>query len=218
MSPLRGLRVLAAALLCVSAEKDAESRPGSIRELRAALAEQAGEGRSYLGRLVGEQTVLSVQKAFAQVLAAVAGGLSAGLNVLSHNVSHLLQAAGFQAALPISEVTPDGVVFVAQWVLVAFIGYWLLSFVLRLVASTLRRALWLLKVAVALVCFGLILSDHSVGTDTMAARLAMLVCVCVLLGVGTPKSADAADQTARLEKQVKMLEMRLSEMEKRRRT
>ncbi|XP_037327698.1 voltage-gated monoatomic cation channel TMEM109 [Pungitius pungitius] len=215
---LGGLCVLAALLLCVSAEKDSESRYGSIREFRATLAELAGEGRTYLGRLAGEQTVLSVQKAFSQVLAAVAGGLSAGLNVLSQNVSHFLQAAGFHASLPISEVTPDGVVFVAQWVLAAFIGYWLISLVFRLVASTLRRALWLLKVGVALVCFGLILSDHSVGSDTMAARLAALVCVCVLLGVGATKSSDAADQTARLEEQVKMLETRLRELEKRRRT
>ncbi|KAL6109999.1 uncharacterized protein ACO6RY_19172 [Pungitius sinensis] len=90
-----GLCVLATLLLSVSGENDSESRYGSIRELRAALAELAEEGRTYLGKLAGEQTVLSVQKAFSQVLAAVAGGLSAGLNVLSQNVSHLLQAAGF---------------------------------------------------------------------------------------------------------------------------
>lgn len=56
------LCVLSALLLCVSAEKVFESRPGIIQELRATLADLAGEGRSYLGRLAGEQTVLSVQK------------------------------------------------------------------------------------------------------------------------------------------------------------
>ncbi|XP_040042010.2 voltage-gated monoatomic cation channel TMEM109 [Gasterosteus aculeatus] len=213
---LGGLCVLlAAALLSVSAEKDSESRYGSVRE---AVAELAGEGRTYLGRLAGEQTVRSVHKAFSQVLAAVAGGLSAGLNVLCLNASRLLQAAGVHATLPISEATPDGVVFVAQWLLVTFIGYWLISLVFRCVASALRRALWLLKVGVAVVCFAFILSDRSAGSDAMAVRLAVLVCVCVLLGVGTLGSPDVAGQTARLEKQVKVLETRLREMERRRRT
>lgn len=59
---LGGLCVLSALLLCVSAEKVVESRTGMIQELRATVADLAGEGRSYLGRLAGEQTVLSVQK------------------------------------------------------------------------------------------------------------------------------------------------------------
>ncbi|CAG5945521.1 unnamed protein product [Menidia menidia] len=88
------------------------------------------------------------------------------------------------AGLPVIKVTPEGLIFVGQWVLVALACYWLLSLALRLVASTLRRAVWLLKLGGALACFGLILSDHRVGTETMAARLAVLVCVCVLLGVG----------------------------------
>ncbi|XP_054461021.1 transmembrane protein 109 [Anoplopoma fimbria] len=211
------LCVLGGLLLSVSGEEVLESRPGVMRELRAALAELAGEGRTYLGRLAGEQTVLSVQKAFSQVLSAVAGSLSAGLNVLLQYVSHLLQAAGFQVGFPLSPVTPEGLVFVVQWVLVALIGYWLISLVFRLVASTLRRALWLLKVAVALLCFGLILNDRSVGSDTIAVRLAVLVSVCVLLGVGTLRSSSAADTTAHLEEQVKLLETRLREMERRRR-
>ncbi|XP_068583112.1 voltage-gated monoatomic cation channel TMEM109 [Cebidichthys violaceus] len=215
---LGGLCVLSALLLSVSGEKVFESRSGTIQELRAALAELAGEGRTYLGRLAGEQTVLSVQKAFSQVLGAVAGSLSAGLNVLLQYVSHFLQAAGFQGGFPISKVTPEGLIFVAQWVLAALIGYWLISLLFRLVASTLRRALWLLKVGLALVGFGLILSDRSVGNDTMAIRLAVLVCVCVLLGVGTLRGSNAADKTAHLEEQVEMLERRLREMERRRRT
>ncbi|XP_037619412.1 transmembrane protein 109 isoform X2 [Sebastes umbrosus] len=189
-----------------------------LQDLRTALSELAGEGRSYLGRMAGEQTLLSVQKAFSQVLGVVAGSVSVGLNVLLQYVSHFLQAAGIQGGFPISKVTPEGLIFVAQWVLVALIGYWLISFVFRLVASTLKRALWLLKLGVALVCFGFILSDHSVGTDTMVIRLAVLVCVCVLLGVGTGRGSNPADQTAHLEEQVKVLERRLREMERWRRT
>ncbi|XP_034398513.1 transmembrane protein 109 [Cyclopterus lumpus] len=214
---LRGLCVLSALLLSVSGENVSEGRSGMLQELRETLAELAGEGRTYLGRLAGEQTVLSVQKAFSQVLGAVAGSVSAGLNVLLQYVSHFLQAAGFQAGFPISQVTPEGLVFVAQWVVAALVGYWLISFVFGLVASALRRALWLLKVGVALACFGLILSDRSVGTDTVAVRLAALVCACVLLGVGSPRSSGASDKTAHLEEQVKTLETRLREMERRRR-
>lgn len=57
-----GLCVLGTLLLCVSGEKVLESRSGLINELQAALADLAGEGRTYLGRLAGDQTLLSVQK------------------------------------------------------------------------------------------------------------------------------------------------------------
>ncbi|KAF0037963.1 hypothetical protein F2P81_010837 [Scophthalmus maximus] len=208
------LCALGAVFLLVSGEEVSESRSGMIQELRSALADLAGEGKTYLGRLAGEQTVLSVQKAFSQVLGVVAEGLASGLNVLLQHVSHLLQAAGVQVVFPINRVTPEGLLFLAQWVLVALIGYWLVSFAFCLVASTLRRAVWLLKVGVALACFGFILRDHSVGTETLAVRLAVLVCACVLLGVGTSKGPDAADKTAHLEEQVRILERRLREMEK----
>ena len=119
------------------------------------------------------------------------------------------------AGFPINKVTPEGLIFVAQWVLVAVIGYWLLSFAFRLVALTLRRTLWLLKVSMALMCFALILSDRSVDTETTAIRMAVLVCVCVLLGIGTSRGFAVADKTAHLEEQVKILERRLRQMERR---
>ncbi|XP_069544495.1 uncharacterized protein [Brachyistius frenatus] len=209
-----GLCVLAVLLLSVSGENVLESRSGTIQELRTALADLAGEGRTYLGRLAGEQTVLSVQKAFSQVLSVVAGGVAGGLNILLQYSSHFLQAAGVHVSPPGSRVTPEGLVFVAQWLLAALVGYRLISLTFHLVASALRRALWLLKVGVALSCFGLILSDHRAGTETTAGRLAVLVCVCVVLGVGTSRGPDAADKTSRLEEQVKILERRLREMER----
>lgn len=122
------------------------------------------------------------------------------------------------AGVTINKVTPEGLIFVTQWVIVALIGYWLLSLAFQLVASTLRRALWLLKVSVALACFGLILSDRSMDTETMAIRLAILVLVCVLFGVGTSRGSNVADKTTHLEEQVRILERRLREMERWRRT
>lgn len=126
----------------------------------------------------------------------------------------LVSAAG----VPIKKVTPEGLIFVTQWVIVVLIGYWLLSLAFQLVTSTLRRALWLLKVGVAMACFGFILSDRSVDTETMAIRLAVLVLVCVLLGVGTSSGSSVADRSAHLEEQVRTLERRLREMERWRRT
>lgn len=209
-----GLCVFWVLIIPVAADKVFESRSGVIQELRTSLADLAGKGRTYLGRLVGEQTVLSVQKAFSQVLGVVAESLSEGLNVLLQYTSNFLQAAGIQVGRPINKVTPEGLIFVAQWVLVALIAYWLISLGFQLVASTLRRAMWLLKVGIALTCFVLILSDHRVGPETMAMRLAVLVCICVVLGVGTSSGSNPAEKTARLEEQVKILERRLREMER----
>lgn len=58
----RGLWVLIAALLCVSAEEGSDGRSGLILELQAAVSDLVEDGLGYLGNLAGEQTVLSVFK------------------------------------------------------------------------------------------------------------------------------------------------------------
>ncbi|TWW59403.1 hypothetical protein D4764_06G0009330 [Takifugu flavidus] len=213
----RGLWVLIAALICVSAERGPESRSGLILELQAALNELVEDGKGYLGKLAGKQTVLSVSKAFSLVLASVAENVAAGLNVLLQYVSHFLQTAGIQVDIPIHEVTPEGLVFVTQWVLTALIGYWMLSLAFHLVTKTLRQAFWLLKVSAALACFVYILSDRSVATETIAIRMGVLVLVCFLLGVGPSGGTNVTDKTSQLEEQVMILENRLREMERWRR-
>ncbi|XP_028299096.1 voltage-gated monoatomic cation channel TMEM109 [Gouania willdenowi] len=207
--------ITAGLLLSVRAEKGSEDRDGFFQQLWSSVELLGRQGRTYLDRLAGEQTVLSVQKAFSQVLSGVAKSLAIGLNVLLQYTSQLLKAAGLHVRVPASRVTAEGVIFVAQWVLVVVIGYWLLSHMLRLVASTLRCVLWLVKVGLALACFVFILSDYRVGTETMALRLAALVFVCVLFGVSFGGGApNTADKTARLEEQVKLLEKRLRDMER----
>ncbi|KAJ0051065.1 hypothetical protein NL108_012299 [Boleophthalmus pectinirostris] len=205
-------------LLCVSGETHTSSPSGSglIQDLRAALGDLAGVGRTYLGGLFGEQTVLSVQKAFSNVFKVVAENVASGLNVILQYISHLFETAGINVKIP-AHVTPSGVVFVVQWILVAILTYWIISLTFQLVASTLKRALWLFKISVALFFFVLILRDYSVGTETMAIRLTVLVLVCVLLGVGSSGGSSAADKTADLEEQVRILERRLREMERWRR-
>lgn len=57
------LGVCAAAVpVCLAVDGDSLSRSGLIQQLAERLAELAEEGRGYLGRLAGEQTVLSVHK------------------------------------------------------------------------------------------------------------------------------------------------------------
>lgn len=125
--------------------------------------------------------------------------------------SCLISIVGF----PIEDVTPQGVIFVTQWVLVALLTYWILSLVFRVVTYTLRQALWLLKLCAALACFGFILSDRNVPAETMAFRIGGLVLVCVMLGVGPSRDTNLSDKTSQLEKQVRILERRLREMERR---
>ena len=164
--------------------------------------------------------------------------MAAGLNVILQYVSQLFKTAGIQGiyisihpsihlitndlshflisavGIPIQEVTPQGLIFFTQWVLVALIAYWILSLAFRLVTSTLRQALWLLKVFAALASFGYILSDRGVATETMAIRIGVLVLVCLLLGVGTSRGTNVSEKTSELENQVRILESRLREMER----
>ncbi|XP_041640418.1 transmembrane protein 109 [Cheilinus undulatus] len=218
LKDVSGLCMLLCGLLSsVCGQKVSES-PGKVQELRSVLTELTEEVRAFLGSMIGEQTVNSVNKAFSQVVAVVAGGLASGLNILQKNLSHLLEAAGLTVNLPVQSVTTEGVIFVGQWLILALIGYWLLSLALQLVASTLRQALWLLKLGLALGCFGLILSDSSATSETTAVRLAVLVFVCVLLGVGRGQGSVVEDKTAHLEEQVRILERKLREMERWRRT
>lgn len=224
MQPLSFGRTLVLCGLCstlllgvVAGETHSTARSsGVIQDLRAALDNLAGEGRTYLGRLAGEQTMLSVQKAFAKVFRVVAENVASGLNVVLQYISYLLETSGVKVTLP-TRVTPSGVIFVIQWIIIALLTYWIISLTFQLVVSTLRRALWLLKITIALFFFILILRDYSVGTETMAIRLTVLVLVCVLLGVGSGGGGGqsfAADKTQHLEEQVRILEQRLREMEK----
>ncbi|ROI47870.1 L-asparaginase [Anabarilius grahami] len=132
------------------------------------------------------------------------------LNTVIQYVAEILESAGIDAKLPFQKVTPEGVIFVTQWALLAVMAYWILSFILRLVVGAVRQALWLLKITFAVGMFGLILSDTGASAETTAMRLAGLACVCVLLGIG----ATSAKQDEHLENKIKMLERRLREMEK----
>ncbi|XP_071244009.1 voltage-gated monoatomic cation channel TMEM109-like isoform X2 [Salvelinus alpinus] len=189
-------------------EKSFNYSPGMMQVLRETLADLSEEAHGYLVHLVGARSVETAQK----VVKYLAEAAASGANVVMKYLTQFLMAAGVDVEMPVNSITPDAVVYIGQWLLLALIGYWLLSLAFRLVASTLRRVLWLLKLGVVLGLFCLILSDRSAGTETTALRLAGLVSVCVLLGIG--HSGTGGDKTY-LEDQVRVLERRVREMERR---
>ncbi|XP_037624552.1 uncharacterized protein LOC119487596 [Sebastes umbrosus] len=152
--------------------------------------------------LAFKQTVF---QAFFWVLDVVAGNVAGALNVLLQYVTHFLQAIGIQVGLPVNPVTPEGVIIVAQWVFLLLICYGVITLAFLLVTFFLRCLWWLLKVGVALACFGLILNDHSVDTKTMVFRLLSLGCICLLLSTRPCKAA----KIVHLDEQVKILEKRV---------
>ncbi|CAL8334102.1 unnamed protein product [Lota lota] len=194
-------------LASVAAESRFEKTSGSPYGMAGDLAEQVG---TYLRQLAQEKAVVSAQK-----VAAVAGeALAAGLNVCSRSLAQLLAAAGVDDVIPTSQVSAEGVVFVGQWLLLSLIGYWVIWLLVRTLASSLRFGVRLLKVGGALAAFGLILSDRSAAMETTTIRLAVLLLLCVLLGVGPRGGGARDDKSIQLEKQVKTLERRVREMER----
>lgn len=107
--------------------------------------------------------------------------------------------------------TPEGVTAIAQWGLVALIGYWVLTIILRLLICVVRRVFWLVKTVFALWLFGLIVTDKTATADTTAVQLGGLVLGCVLLTLLTTDS----EKTSSVDHRLSCLEGRLKAVEKR---
>lgn len=114
-------------------------------------------------------------------------------------------------ALTLPRFTPEGVAAIAQWGLVALIGYWVLTIVLRLLICVVRRVFWVVKTVLALWLFGLIATDKDATADTTAVRLAGLVLGCVVLTLLT----SGSEKTCAVEHRLSCLESRLKAAEKR---
>ncbi|KAJ8373057.1 hypothetical protein AAFF_G00271850 [Aldrovandia affinis] len=182
-----------------------------LRDSRTRLLEVAKEAHARAVSAVGSRAIETSLECVQGVIRFLSEGAASGLNVVAVYVSEIFRAAGVTVKLPFERITPEGVAFVAQWALLALIGYWLLSLLLRLVGSVVRRGLWLLKLGVALWLFGVIVSDAEAGVETTALRLAGLVLACVLLGLG-----GASQQgSAHLENRIRNLEAKLKEVERR---
>ncbi|XP_071313621.1 voltage-gated monoatomic cation channel TMEM109-like isoform X1 [Trachinotus anak] len=165
----------------------------------------------FLESLLGQENVYTVAMFLEMVIRFLAEGAASGLNVIAVYVTEILKVTGFDVALTLPRFTPEGVTAVAQWGLVALIGYWVLTIVLRLLIAVLRRVFWVVKTVLALWLFGLMVTDKTASTDTTAVRVAGLVLVCVLLTLLT----SASEKSCVVENRLSSLEGRLKAVEKR---
>lgn len=107
--------------------------------------------------------------------------------------------------------TAEGVSAVTKWALLALIGYWLLSLLLRVTVGLVRRAFWLIKAVVVLWLFVRIVSDSAAPTEVTTMRLTLLVLICAVFGVATSSGAGTGGI---LESRIKILEGQVKGLEK----
>ncbi|CAL8263985.1 unnamed protein product [Lota lota] len=168
----------------------------------------------YLESVLGQDNFYTVAMFVEMVIRFLAEGAASGLNVIAVYVTEILRVTGIDVPLSFPRFTPEGVASVAQWGLLALIGYWLLTVLLHLFIGIMRQVFWMLKTVAALWLFGLIVSDGRASTDTTATRLAGLVLGCVLLGVAFPcseKTVGVESRVGQLEGRMKVLERRKGE-------
>ncbi|XP_036406787.1 transmembrane protein 109-like isoform X2 [Megalops cyprinoides] len=193
--------------------EEPQKSEGMLVGLRPLLTEWSEETHRYMVSVLGTHAIETAAECVRMAIRFLSVGAASGLNVIAVYVTEILRAAGITVTLPFPHFTPEGVASVAQWALLALIGYWVLSLVLRLAVSLLRRVLWLLKLCAGLWLFALIVGDTRASTDTTALRLACLVLAWALLGL--VRTDAKGDETKRLGAQVRHLEGRLREMEER---
>lgn len=194
--------------------EQAKADSPSVVTLRTVFTGTCQEIHRYAESLVGTSVIRSAAEFFEMVIRFLAEGAASGLNVIAVYVTEILRVTGFDAALKLPHFTPEGVTAVAQWGLVALIGYWLLSIVLRLLIGVIKQVFWIIKTVLGLWFFGLIVTDKQASADTTAVRLAGLVLVCVLLTLLTSsseKSFVVEDRLRRLEGRVNAVENKKKE-------
>ncbi|XP_030223555.1 transmembrane protein 109 isoform X2 [Gadus morhua] len=194
-----------------SYSSDSEASPVNLRTLITGTFKDI---RHDVENVVGTNVIQSTIEFVEMVIRFLAEGAASGLNVIAVYVTEILRVTGIHVPLSLPRFTPEGVASVAQWGLLALIGYWLLTVILRLFIGLLRQVFWILKTVAALWLFGLIVSDAHAGTDTTAIRLAGLVLGCALLGVAFPsseKTVGVEGRLGQLEGRVRALEGRKGE-------
>ncbi|XP_042274722.1 transmembrane protein 109-like isoform X2 [Thunnus maccoyii] len=180
--------------------------------LRTLITGTCQEIQRYAESVVGTSVIRSTAEFLEMVIRFLAEGAASGLNVIAVYVTEILRVTGFDAALTLPHFTPEGVTAVAQWGLLALIGYWVLTIVLRLLIGVMRRVFWVVKTVLALWLFGLMVTDKNASADTTAVRLAGLVLGCVLLTLLTSSS----EKSSAVEHRLNSLEGRVKAVEKRR--
>ncbi|XP_035525143.1 transmembrane protein 109-like isoform X1 [Morone saxatilis] len=191
---------------CQEVQRYAESVVGS-----GVIRSAAESAVLFLESLLGQENIYTVAMFLEMVIRFLAEGAASGLNVIAVYVTEILRVTGFDVALTLPRFTPEGVTAIAQWGLVALIGYWVLTIVLRLFICVVRRVFWVVKTVLSLWLFGLIVTDKTAAADTTAVRLGGLVLGCVLLTLLT----SGSEKTCVVDNRLSSLEGRLKAVEKR---
>ncbi|XP_028314502.1 transmembrane protein 109 isoform X1 [Gouania willdenowi] len=168
----------------------------------------------FLESVLGQENVYAMAMFLEMVIRFLAEGAASGLNVIAVYVAEILRVTGCDVAHVLPRFTPEGVAAVAQWGLLALIGYWVLTIVLRLLIGVVRQMFWVIKTVLALWMFGLIVTDKNATADATAVRVAGLVLVCVLLTLissGSEKSGAVDHRLSSLEGRLKAVEKRKGE-------
>lgn len=179
--------------------------------LRTLVTGTCQEVQRLLESLLGNDVIRSAAELLETVIRFLSEGAASGLNVIAVYVTEILRVTGFDVALKLPRFTPEGVTAVAQWGLLALIGYWVLCIALRLLIGVMRQMFWAVKMVLVLWLFGLIVTDHSATADTTAVRLAGLVLGYVLLSLFT----SGSDKSSAMEQRLSYLEGRVKAVEKR---
>ncbi|KAM9741064.1 uncharacterized protein ACNS7B_012300 isoform 2-T2 [Menidia menidia] len=190
----------------------AESPP--VVTLQTLIAGSCQEIQRYAESVLGAGVIRSAAEFLETVIRFLAEGAASGLNVIAVYVTEILRVTGFDVALTLPRFTPEGVTAVAQWGLVALIGYWVLTVVLRLLIGVVKQVFWVVKTVLALWLFGLIVTDKHAAADTTAVRLGGLVLTCVLLTLltsGSDKPRAVDDRLDSLEGRLKAVEKKKGE-------
>ncbi|XP_029020423.1 transmembrane protein 109-like isoform X2 [Betta splendens] len=191
------------------AKPSAESPPTVT--LQTLIAGTCHEVQRYAESVLGTGVIRSTAEFLETVIGFLAEGAASGLNVIAVYVTEILRVTGCDVALTLPRFTPEGVRAFAQWGLLALIGYWVLTVVLRLLIAVLRQVFWVVKTVLALWLFGLMVTDKAATAETTAVRVAGLVLACVLLTLLTSHS----EKSCAVERRLSTLEGRLKAVEKR---
>ncbi|XP_019730310.1 uncharacterized protein LOC109518727 isoform X2 [Hippocampus comes] len=215
LRPSCALLILALAVLHAGAEHaEQKSTVGKESQptvtLRGVLRGTGQELHRYVESLVGMDAIRSATEFLGMVFRFLAEGVANGLNVIAAYVTEILRVIGFDA-LTLPRFTPEGVTTVAQWGVLAVIAYWVMTILLRFAIDALRHVFWLVKMAVVLWLFAMIVSDSNASADTTAVRLGGLVLGYILLSLLT----SGSNKTGVLEHRLKSLEGRVKAVEKR---
>ncbi|KAI9538965.1 hypothetical protein NQZ68_009042 [Dissostichus eleginoides] len=169
------------------------------------------EVQRYAESVVGSGVIRSAAEFLQMVIRFLAEGAASGLNVIAVYVAEILRVTGFDVALTLPRFTPEGVAAIAQWGLVALIGYWVLTIVLRVLICLVKRVFWVVKTVLALWLFGLIVTEKNATAETTAVRVGGLVLGCVLLTLLT----SCSEKTCTVEQRLSTLEGRVKGVDKR---